>query len=62
MYPIESGYSAPVAGSLEERVVQLENLVLTLRKTVQKERALLRKAILLQLDMDEAYGEPLDKI
>jgi len=60
-YPIESGHSAPVAGSLEERVVQLENLVFALRKTVQKERALLRKAILLHLDMDEIYREPLDE-
>jgi len=61
MYPIESGRTVPVTGSLEDRVIQLENLVFTLRKTVQKERALLRKAILLQLDMDEVYREPLDE-
>jgi len=62
MYPIDSEGAVPIAGSLEERVVQLENLVLALRKTVQKERALLRKAILLQLDMDEAYSEPVDEV
>lgn len=62
MYPIESGRTVPVTGSLEDRVIQLENLVFTLRKTVQKERALLRKAILLQLDMDEAYSEPVDEV
>ena len=61
VYPIESGRATPVDGSLEERVLQLEKLVSTLRKTVQKERALLRKAILLHLDMDEIYNEPLDE-
>lgn len=60
-YPIDAGRPAPLAGSLEERVVQLENLVFTLRKTVQRERALLRKAILLHLDMDEIYREPVDE-
>lgn len=44
-------------GTVEERLNQLENTVSVLRKTVQKERALLRKAILLQLDMDDAYDE-----
>jgi putative secretion ATPase (PEP-CTERM system associated) len=61
VYPIESGRAAPIAESLEERVLQLEKLVFTLRKTVQKERALLRKAILLHLDMEEIYSEPLDE-
>ncbi len=60
-YPIESGRATPTDGSLEERVLQLEKLVFNLRKTVQKERALLRKAILLHLDMDEIYKEPLDE-
>ncbi|BBA32402.1 ATPase [Methylocaldum marinum] len=60
-YPIDSGRPAPLAGSLEERVVQLEKLVFTLRKTVQRERALLRKTILLHLDMDEIYREPVDE-
>ncbi|WP_434112370.1 XrtA/PEP-CTERM system-associated ATPase [Methylocaldum sp. GT1TLB] len=61
LYPIDSGYVPAATGSLEERVVQLEHLVLSLRKTVQKERALLRKAILLHLDLDEVYQEPLDE-
>jgi general secretion pathway protein A len=52
--------SAP-AGSLEDRLNRLENTVSVLRRTVQKERALLRKAILVQLDMDEVYGDPADE-
>jgi putative secretion ATPase (PEP-CTERM system associated) len=48
-------------GSLENRLAQLESMVLSLRKTVYKERALLRKAILLQLDMAPVYGEQQDE-
>lgn len=40
-------------GTLEERVQYLEASMENLRKTLGKERALLRKAILLQLDMDD---------
>jgi general secretion pathway protein A len=46
-------------GNLEERIGRLENMVEILRQVVQKERALLRKAILIQLDMDEAYEEDI---
>jgi general secretion pathway protein A len=48
------------AGTLEERVHYLENTVAVLKKTLQKERALLRKAILIQLDMDAVYEESVD--
>jgi general secretion pathway protein A len=48
--------SAP-AGSLEERLARLEDKVLVLNKTLQKERALLRKTILLHLDMDGIYDD-----
>lgn len=51
--------SAPFpSGSLEERLMQLETTVAALKRTLQKERALLRKAILIQLDMKEIYDEP----
>ncbi len=43
--------------NLVDRIAKLERCVLDLQKTVQKERALLRKAILIQLDMDSAYEE-----
>jgi general secretion pathway protein A len=43
--------------SLQERIAALEKTVLHLQHTVNKERALLRKAILIQLDMDNLYGE-----
>lgn len=48
-------------GSMDERIARLEAGMLSLRKTVQKERALLRKAILLQLDMDDAYSDESDE-
>lgn len=47
----------PSGGTVEERLAQLENAVAGLRKTVQRERALLRKAVLLQLDIDAAYDD-----
>lgn len=43
-------------GSLEDRVSTLEKTILTLQNTLNKERALLRKAILIQLDMTEIYN------
>ena len=43
--------------SFEERIIALENIVGNLQHTLNKERALLRKAILLQLDMDDVYNE-----
>jgi hypothetical protein len=44
------------AGDWEGRLAALESEVAQLRATVQKERKLLRKAVLLQLDLD-AYDE-----
>jgi putative secretion ATPase (PEP-CTERM system associated) len=46
-------------GSVDERIIALEKMVRDLQQTVTKERALLRKAILLQLDMDAVYNENL---
>ncbi len=43
--------------TLEERIMTLEKVVGNLQQTINKERALLRKAILLQLDMDNVYNE-----
>lgn len=45
----------PENGSLHERIAQLEKTVSTLQTTLNKERALLRKAILIQLDMNDIY-------
>jgi general secretion pathway protein A len=42
---------------LEERIASLEKTVANLTATLAKERALLRKAILIQLDMGEVYDE-----
>lgn len=46
--------------SFEQRLDRLETIVENLRNSVSKEKALLRKAILLQLDMDSVYGETTD--
>ncbi|MCQ8180312.1 XrtA-associated ATPase [Methylomonas sp. SURF-1] len=46
--------------SFEQRLDRLETIVENLRNNVSKEKALLRKAILLQLDMDSVYGETTD--
>ncbi|RIZ66707.1 MAG: DUF2075 domain-containing protein [Methylococcales bacterium] len=46
-----------IDSSLEERLISLEKAVFDLQKNASKERALLRKAILLQLDMDAVYEE-----
>jgi putative secretion ATPase (PEP-CTERM system associated) len=43
--------------SVEERIASLEKMVGNLQHTLNKERALLRKAILLQLDMGTVYDE-----
>jgi putative secretion ATPase (PEP-CTERM system associated) len=56
-HPIEVSGSEPASGDLAERLRKLEGAVWSLRNTVNKERALLRKAILLQLDMGDAYGD-----
>ena len=50
---------------LERRIEKLESRLAELQTLLQRERALLRKAILLQLDMDEVYavdvGKPVRK-
>ena len=45
--------------SYEDRLVFLEKMVRHLQDSLSKERTLLRKAILLQLDMDNVYNENL---
>lgn len=47
-------------GSVEERLANLEASVLGLQRLLRKERALLRKAILIQLDLADVYDEPED--
>ncbi len=44
-------------GSYEDRISLLEKMVIHLQDSLNKERALLRKAILLQLDMDTVYND-----
>lgn len=48
------------SGNIGDRVRQLERTVDSLRQVIQKERTLLRKAILIQLDMDDVYDEAVD--
>lgn len=50
-------YSEAEAGSLDERVARLEHAVANLQASSNKEKALLRKAILLHLDMNDVYNE-----
>ncbi|WKJ91508.1 XrtA-associated ATPase [Methylomonas montana] len=50
-------YSVGDADTLEHRISRLEDTVTNLRNSVNKEKALLRKAILLQLDMDTVYSD-----
>lgn len=50
-------YSEAEAGSLEDRINRLERTVNHLQSNANKEKALLRKAILLHLDMDDIYNE-----
>lgn len=45
---------------LVERIAALEKVVVNLQTTLTKERALLRKAILIQLDLDEVYDHSGD--
>ncbi len=56
--PIKQARGA--TGSLTERVNILEKTVAQLQQTLNKERALLRKAILLQLDMDTLQDDSTD--
>ncbi|MGR8930577.1 MAG: XrtA/PEP-CTERM system-associated ATPase [Gammaproteobacteria bacterium] len=43
--------------TIEERLMKLERDVVDLQNSVSKEKALLRKAILIQLDMDSIYSD-----
>ncbi len=58
-----SAYAVPLRlgdvepGSFDERVSRLENAVAMLQNSFGKEKALLRKAILIQLDMDSIYDD-----
>lgn len=53
------GTSLEATGSVEERLLRIERLVENLRQVVQKERILLRKAVLIQLDLDDAYNHDI---
>ncbi len=44
-------------GSLEQKVALLEQTVIELTQKLKKEQALLRKAILIQLDMDDVFSD-----
>ncbi|SJM94119.1 XrtA/PEP-CTERM system-associated ATPase [Crenothrix polyspora] len=50
-------YSDTLSPQMEERIAVLERTVANLRTILSKERVLLRKAILIQLDMDGAYDD-----
>jgi hypothetical protein len=59
--PISTTLIIDPNGSLEQRIVALEKIVLSLQNTSNKERSLLRKAILIQLDMDNIYNDDSGK-
>lgn len=48
-------YADVEPGSLEERLNRIESEIMILQNSASKEKALLRKAILIQLDMDSIY-------
>lgn len=48
-------YADVEPGSLDERLNRIESEILILQNSASKEKALLRKAILIQLDMDSIY-------
>lgn len=50
-------YTGSEVGSIEERLSRLESQVMSLHDNARKEKALLRKAILIQLDMDSIYDD-----
>lgn len=57
MFISPAHYADPESGSLEERLLRLENQMINLQNSANKEKALLRKAILIQLDMDSVYDD-----
>lgn len=54
-------YSDEESGLLENRLTELEKAVFNLQVSTDKEKALLRKAILLHLDMDAVYSQNFEK-
>jgi general secretion pathway protein A len=44
---------------MEERLLLLEQSVAAMKTAMQKERMLLRKAVLIQLDMGDVYEDTL---
>ncbi|WP_317706724.1 AAA family ATPase [Methylomarinovum caldicuralii] len=56
---VNSASQGGLVEHLERRIEKLESRVAELQSLLQRERALLRKAILLQLDMDEVYAVDL---
>jgi len=59
---LQSQMAAKASPQLLERLDSLERGITGLRKVLQKERVLLRKAILLQLDMDAVYALDEDEL
>lgn len=59
-FDLDPGHQPSSAGTIEDRLAHLEHSVAALRKIIQKERALLRKAVLLNLDIDDACDDGLD--
>jgi len=55
--PAPKHLSLDDSGLPNERLARLEQAVRQLQHTAAQEKALLRKAILLQLDMDAAYSD-----
>lgn len=59
-----ANYSIPISheigletGSVDERLSKVESHLVSVQAQINKEKALLRKAILIQLDMDSVYDE-----
>jgi putative secretion ATPase (PEP-CTERM system associated) len=46
----------PFNSNVEQRLAAIESNLVGIKKIIHKERALLRKAILIQLDLDDVYG------
>jgi putative secretion ATPase (PEP-CTERM system associated) len=52
--------AASVNENIEEHLARMDNAILELRREMQKEKALLRKAILIHLDMTDIYNSDKD--
>ncbi len=55
--PVSNEQTMAVSGNLEERVDKLQQSVAELNEKLKKEQALLRKAILIQLDMEDVFAD-----